>query len=174
MQKYVHLADLVKSFQTNIYLSTCKIWRRYSRERASLSLEKMNKLFNPPLQKNTSVHRPRHNHEMCGSAFPALPKESPARSVSLVGIFRALHKTVTILEDDIEVSAIVATGAARQARSRSPWSTTTPQPRALRCNLSFLSLLSLFFLPRNRCRFTEYVFSELGRKRQVSVLKRKR
>ena len=46
VQKYVHLVDLVKNFPTNIYL---QIWRRYSRERASLSLEKMNKLFNPLL-----------------------------------------------------------------------------------------------------------------------------
>ena len=31
----------------------CKIWRRYSRERASLSLEKMNELFNPLLRRRT-------------------------------------------------------------------------------------------------------------------------
>ena len=43
VQKRVHLVDLVKSFRTNSYL---RIWRRYSQERASLSLEKMNELFN--------------------------------------------------------------------------------------------------------------------------------
>ena len=44
MQKRVNIVDLIKSFQR---VFTCKLWRRYSRERASLSLEKMNKLLKP-------------------------------------------------------------------------------------------------------------------------------
>ena len=40
VQKHVNLVNLVKSFPTNIYYFpfTCKMWRRYSRERALWSL----------------------------------------------------------------------------------------------------------------------------------------
>ena len=54
VQKYVHLVDRVKSFPTNIYL------QNLASIRASVSLENMNKLFNPLLTKGAShVREPR-------------------------------------------------------------------------------------------------------------------
>ena len=49
MQKRVNLVDLVKSFQTSIYL---QIWRRYSRERASQSLPTISQKLEKKVGKN--------------------------------------------------------------------------------------------------------------------------
>ena len=52
VQKCVHLVDLVKSFQTSIYLQ--KI-RRYSRERASQSLPKISQKLEKILRINVGT-----------------------------------------------------------------------------------------------------------------------